>query len=80
MELTADERAVLERYREKTHLAGGPRAGYLLRRMAIAKGVDDSIDVESGLSGLVELGLLVSSEAEDFVFLTEKGAEAVAAL
>ncbi len=80
MELTASEAAILERYLDKMHMAGGPRAGYLLRRRAIEAGVDPSLDLDAGLGGLVERGLLATSEGGELLYLTEEGATAITAL
>ena len=80
MELSREARAVLERYREKTHLAGGARPGYVLRRAAIGYGVEDAVDVAAGIAELTEGGLLAPSEGGDFLFLTEQGSAAVADL
>ncbi len=80
MDLSRDARAVLERYRDKTHLAGGPRAGYVLRRTAIGRGVDDAVDLGGAIAELTDGGLLSASENGDFLFLTESGVEAVTAL
>lgn len=75
MEWTAIEREVMERFAHKTHLAGGAKPGYMLRRQAIAAGVEGA--VEEGVAALVEKGLLALSECGEFVYLTEAGAEAL---
>lgn len=77
MDLSTDELAVLRRFSEKTHLAGGPRLGYVLRKRAVGAGQDPDFDTDGTLAGLVEKGLLASSESGDFVFLTEQGVEAL---
>ncbi len=75
MELSAAERVVLQRYHEKTRIAGGPRKGYVLRQDAIRYGEAASgADLGVGLDGLVEKGLLSASEDRRFFFLTESGA------
>ena len=78
MDLSTVERAVMERFYEKTHIAGGPRAGYVLRRQALAYGGDLDFDLEAGLSALVERGLLTTGESGDYVYLTEQGVESLA--
>ena len=79
MDLTASESSVMQRFAEKCWSAGGPKNGYVLRRLAIARGVDDGADVDAGISGLITRGFLAASENGDFVFLTEAGVEALAA-
>ena len=80
MDYSPVERLVLERFREKTAVAGGPRAGYVLRRQAIRYPHPDLGDAEldAALAGLVERGLLAPNEARDFFFLTEAGVAALA--
>ena len=80
MELSAAERAVLQRYHEKTRIAGGPRKGYVLRQAAIRYGEagDSEADLTEGLTTLVDKGLLSPSEDRRFFFLTELGAELLA--
>ena len=77
MDLSAAERAVLQRYHDKTRIAGGPRKGYVLRQAAIRYGADsrDGADPGAGLDALVEKGLLSASDDRRFYFLTEAGAE-----
>ncbi len=79
MDLSTDELAILQRFSEKTHSAGGPRLGYVLRRRSVSVGHAPEFDADGGLAGLVEKGLLASSESGDFVFLTEQGVEALSA-
>ncbi len=73
------EDQILDRFRQKSASAGGPRAGYVLRRYAIARGVEeaDPEAVEAALGALVERGLLAASEKRDFYFLTAAGVEAI---
>ena len=77
MELSPAERAVLQRYQEKTRIAGGPRQGFVLRQDAIRydEAERGAGDLGAGLDGLVEKGLLSASEDRRFFFLTESGAE-----
>lgn len=75
----ADDRAadiILDRYAEKCRLAGGPRVGYVLRKQAILYVAEDhpDVDLEGGLAGLVEDGILKPSESGVFFFLTAAGA------
>lgn len=80
MDLSAAERAVLQRYHEKTRIAGGPRKGYVLRQEAIRYGEagGPAGDLSAGLDALMEKGLLSASEDRRFFFLTEAGIEALA--
>ncbi len=80
MELSAAERVVLQRYHEKTRIAGGPRTGYVLRQEAIRYGESNRREgnLGTGLDSLVEKGLLLASEDRRFYFLTESGAALLA--
>ena len=80
MELSTAERAVLQRYHEKTRIAGGPRKGYVLRQAAIRyrEAGGSEAELAEGLDTLVERGLLSASEDRRFFFLTESGAELLA--
>ena len=78
MDLTAIESAVMRRFAAKCVSAGGPTNGYVLRRLAIARGLDDGADVDAGINGLIARGFLAASETGDFVFLTEAGVEVLA--
>ena len=75
MELSAAEKVVLQRYHEKTRIAGGPRNGFVLRQDAIryAEAGRGAGDLGTGLDSLVEKGLLSASEDRRFFFLTESG-------
>jgi hypothetical protein len=77
--MTTDAAAevILHRFHDKCHSAGGPRAGYVLRRKAIlqVQGRHPDLDLESGLDALVEEGLLKVSEEGTFFFLTAAGVE-----
>lgn len=75
MELSPAERAVLQRYHEKTRIAGGPREGFVLRQDAIRYGEAErgAGDLGAGLDTLVAKGLLSASEDRRFFFLTEAG-------
>lgn len=77
MELSDAERAILARYREKCRIAGGPTAGYLMRVTAIRLAAADrpGVDVEAGLQGLSDKGLLKANESGDRYYLTEDGVE-----
>ncbi len=81
MELTAAERAVLDRFAEKCRIAGGPRAGYLMRRRSIRYFQDRTpeLDLDQGIAGLVEKGLLKQSEGGDLLFLSAAGVERLTA-
>ena len=80
MELSPAEQAVLERYHQKTRIAGGPRNGFVLRQDSIRydEAEGGGGDLGAGLDGLVEKGVLAASEDRRFFFLTESGAELLA--
>ncbi len=80
MDLSPAERAVLQRYHEKTRIAGGPRLGFVLRQDAIRYDEADrgAGDLGAGLEGLEAKGVLSASEDRRFFFLTESGAELLA--
>lgn len=80
MDLSPAERVVLERYHEKTRIAGGPRLGFVLRQDAIRYDEAERAagDLGAGLDGLLAKGLLAASEDRRFFFLTESGAELLA--
>jgi len=73
------ERLILERFRAKTHIAGGPKAGYVLRRHAIRYPHPEIPDAafDAAFDALLTRGLLAANEESSVVFLTEEGAEAV---
>lgn len=75
MDLTASEQSVMQRFAHKTHIAGGAKAGYVLRRQAIV--ADAETEVDGGIAALVERGLLTVGESGEFVYLTEAGVEAL---
>jgi hypothetical protein len=77
MTTDAAAQVILHRFHEKCRTAGGPRAGYVLRRKAIlhVQGRHPDLDFESGLDALVQEGLLKVSEEGTFFFLTAAGVE-----
>lgn len=77
MDLSQSEAAIMAHYYEKTRIAGGVKAGYLLRLESIRRlqNGDPQVDVDQGLSGLVEKDLLQPTEKGDRYYLTEAGAE-----
>lgn len=75
MELSPSEQAVLERYHQKTRMAGGPRTGFVLRQEAIVASAPGGADLAAALDPLADKGLLAASEDRRFYFLTEAGAE-----
>lgn len=77
MELSQAERIILDRFEEKCRMAGGPRVGFVLRKEAIRAVAGN--DVDAGLSGLVEKGLLLPNEEGSFYFLSQQGVEALQA-
>jgi hypothetical protein len=77
MSFSESERSILNCYHDKTRLAGGANAGYLLRVSALQAQLGASANVESGLEELVGRGLVQVTEAGDRYYLTEAGAELV---
>ena len=77
MSFSESERTILARYYDKTRLAGGAKAGYLLRADVLKADGGGEV-VEAGLVALAEKGLLQRTEAGDRYMLTEEGAELVA--
>lgn len=77
MNLSHSEAAIMGHYDEKTRIAGGVKAGYLLRLESIRRlqNGDPQLDVDRGLGGLVEKDLLQPTEKGDRYYLTEAGAE-----
>lgn len=75
MSFSPAERIVLERFRAKTDIAGGPRPGFTLRTRAIrwAESEHPGVDLAAGLDGLVERGLLKRNDKGDFYYLTAAG-------
>lgn len=81
-DLSRVERVILDRFWEKCRIAGGVRAGYVLRRDAIHYIADDhpGLDFDEGLDSLEKRGLLKPNEERNFWFLAEPGAEVLTAL
>jgi hypothetical protein len=81
MELSSVEKVILNRFHEKTRIAGGARTGYMLRKQAVCVLAGDypDLDFEAGLGTLAEKGLLIASESGELYYLSEEGAEAVSA-
>lgn len=73
---------VLGRFVEKCRTAGGPKAGYNLRRDSIEQGwrASDAAAMDEGLADLVSRGVLAANEAGDRYILTEQGVETLAEL
>ncbi len=76
MDFSAQEGAILNRLYEKTRVAGGATAGYLMR-IAVLSGAGDAADAQAALERLTDKGLLQRTEAGDRYLLTEEGAELV---
>ncbi len=79
MDLTTVEQVILDRFYEKSRMAGGPRTGYMLRKQAVVCLADEhpDLDFEAGLASLVDKGLLLASESGILYYLSEAGAEAL---
>lgn len=80
MSYSGEERAVLDRFVEKTRIAGGPKPGYMMRRDSIVYGLDDPHRLNGALESLVERGVLKLNEGGDRYYLTAEGAEQLAQL
>jgi predicted transcriptional regulator len=76
------ESLILNRFFEKCRIAGGAKAGYVLRKTSIAYGIDPSreSEVERSLEMLVERGVLASNETSSLYFLTAKGVDVLSEL
>ena len=74
------ESRVLRRFAEKCHIAGGPQAGYALRRQVLEYGLtpEGRSAAAGGVEALIEKGLLVGNESGDRLILTAAGVEALA--
>ncbi len=81
MDLTTVEQLILDRFYEKSRMAGGPRPGYMLRKQAIVRLDSDrtELDFETGLESLTDRGILLRSESGALYYLSEAGAEALTA-
>lgn len=79
MDFTNGESRVLERFAEKCRIAGGPKAGYNLRRDSIVYGWDEARHqaAAAALESLVDKGVLAANEAGDRFSLTEDGVAAL---
>lgn len=78
MELTISERAIVNRIAEKARIAGGVKGGYVMRRRIFEPAAVDGADLEEGIGGLVDKGILQPTESGDRFYLTEEGAELLA--
>lgn len=77
MDLTTVEQVILDRFWEKSRMAGGPRTGYMLRKQAVLRLESDhpDLDFEVGLEALTDKGLLMRTEGGALYYLSEAGAE-----
>ena len=73
------EQAILARFKERCHRAGGVQAGYGMRAQAIRLVLPLGTDVEGTLKGMVEKGWLKANAAGTWYFLSADGAERVKA-
>lgn len=73
------EQAILARFKERCHRAGGVQAGYGMRAKAIGLVLPPGTDVEGTLKGMVEKGWLKPNAAGTWYFLSADGAERVKA-
>ena len=77
MDLSVAEQIVMDRFQQKTRIAGGPKAGYVLRRAAVVYGQESDFDLDAALTGLMDRELLTSSEGGEWIYLTQSGAESL---
>lgn len=77
MPTSTAEEIILERFRLKSRAAGGPRAGFVLRRASVlyVQEQHPDMDLQSGIGQLVEKEILKTSESGDYLFLTAAGAD-----
>lgn len=73
------EQAILVRFKERSHRAGGVEPGYGMRTKAIGLVLPAGTDVEGTLKGMVEKGWLKANAAGTWYFLSADGAERVKA-
>ena len=73
------EQAILARFKERCHRAGGIQAGYGMRAKAISLALPPGTDVEGALNGMVEKGWLKPNAVGTWYFLSADGAEQVKA-
>lgn len=81
MELQSVEQVIMDRFYEKSRMAGGPRPGYMLRKQAVVcLGSDHpGLDFDAGVAALIDKGLLLRNEEGNLLYLSEAGSEALAA-
>jgi len=79
MDSSQTEQAILARFKERCHRAGGVQVGYGMRAQAIRLAQPRGADVDSALSAMVEKGWLKMNAAGTWYFLTADGAERVKA-
>ena len=79
MDLTQEEQAILARFRERCHIAGGVQPGYGMRAKAIKLYQPSGADFDAALKGMVEKGWLKVNAAGTWYFLSAEGAERVKA-
>jgi hypothetical protein len=76
----AAEQIIVDRFRQKCQAAGGPRAGFVLRRAAILYVRDEypELDLAAGIDSLVDSGVLKASDSGNFLFLSATGVQHLA--
>lgn len=82
MDTTKAEQAVLNRFRERCHIAGTVAVGYGMRADAIRLADPrspslDVADMDQALAAMVEKGWLKRNEAGTWYYLAAEGAERV---
>lgn len=81
MELSKAEQVILNRFRERCHIAGSVQRGYGMRAQAIryVQPEHPGVDLDAGLGEMVQKGWLKINEARTWYYLTEEGVEQVKA-
>ncbi len=79
MDMQNVEQVIMDRFYEKSRMAGGPRTGYMLRKQAVVCLGEDhpDLDFEAGLASLFSKGLIVANEGGNLLYLSEAGSEAL---
>lgn len=82
MNLSASEKVIMDRFLEKSRIAGGARPGYMLRKASILYIQEEhpGVDFEDGLSSLLARDLLKANEGGNLYYLTASGAEVLTEL
>jgi hypothetical protein len=77
MNMIQAEQAILARFKQRCHTAGGVQPGYGMRAKAIKLVQPTGADFDAALQGMLEKGWLKKNEAGTWYYLTADGAERV---